>query len=199
MSLMKKRTMTDRQKAAARANGSKSQGPATRQGRENIRAANLRHGLYSKAENVALESLGEDPGRFKSLHEGVYASFPLVSDSRRELVDQLMAAMWRLERIERKQEELSIEQEKALEACDLLQKQDHAFDPSFYSRLLSMEAVTSREVLRLNNQLFKFEKAERNRPLTGLPEKPLKTKGQQGKEPPAEAGDLPRDQGGKGF
>ena len=49
MPLMRKRTMTEKQKAAARANGRRSQGPATPQGRERIRAANLPHGLYSQA------------------------------------------------------------------------------------------------------------------------------------------------------
>jgi hypothetical protein len=42
MSLMKRRTMTEKQKAAARANGARSHGPTTCAGREQIRAANLR-------------------------------------------------------------------------------------------------------------------------------------------------------------
>ncbi len=44
--------------------------------------------------------------------------------------------------------------------------------------LMSMEEVASREVVRLGNQLLEFETEERNRPLRGLPEKLLKTKGQ---------------------
>ena len=43
---------------------------------------------------------------------------------------------------------------------------------------MSMEEVASREVVRLGNQLLEFETEERNRPLRGLPEKLLKTKGQ---------------------
>jgi hypothetical protein len=78
MSLMKRRSMTGKQKAAARANGSRSRGPATRQGRENIRAANLRHGLYSQTGQVVLELLGEDPERFGSLRQGICESFPLA-------------------------------------------------------------------------------------------------------------------------
>ena len=42
---------------------------------------------------------------------------------------------------------------------------------------MSMEAVTSREVVRLSNQLLEFRLEQRNRPLRGLPEKLLKTKG----------------------
>ena len=45
--------------------------------------------------------------------------------------------------------------------------------------LMSMEEVASREVVRLGNQLLEFETEERNRPLRGLPEKLLKTKGRQ--------------------
>jgi hypothetical protein len=45
--------------------------------------------------------------------------------------------------------------------------------------LMSMEAVASREVVRLGNQLLEFETEERNRPLRGLPEKLLKTKGRK--------------------
>ena len=76
MSLMKKRTMTERQRAASRANGRRSHGIASREGLEQVRSANLRHGLYSQAEGVALESLGEDPGQFEKLRQGFYTSFP---------------------------------------------------------------------------------------------------------------------------
>jgi hypothetical protein len=81
MSLMKRRTLTEKQKAAARANGSRSEGAATQEGRQNIRAANLRHGLFSQAEEVVLESLGEDRERFGNLRRGVCESFPLASAS----------------------------------------------------------------------------------------------------------------------
>ena len=96
MSLMKRRTLTGKQKTAARANGSRSQGPATREGRENIRAANLRHGLFSRAEQIVIESLGEDPARFEALREGIYDSFPLASVTHRSLVDKLQVTFWRL-------------------------------------------------------------------------------------------------------
>jgi hypothetical protein len=43
---------------------------------------------------------------------------------------------------------------------------------------MSMEAVTSCEVVRVSNELLEFRTEQRNRPLRGLPEKLLKTKGQ---------------------
>jgi len=179
MSLMKRRSMTGKQRAAARANGSRSQGPATREGRENIRAANLRHGLFSQAGEVVLESLGEDPERFRTLRQGICESFPLASVTHPSLVDQLHVAMWRLERIGRKHDDLYIERERALADRDVPFEQTRAFDPALASRLMSIEAVTSRKMLRICNELFKLEAEERNRPLTGLPEKMLKTKGDQ--------------------
>jgi hypothetical protein len=177
MSLMKRRTMTGKQKAAARANGSRSQGPATREGRENIRAANLRHGLFSHSEHIVFESLGEDRARFDALREGIYDSFPLASVSHPDLVDALQAAYWRLERVERRQEELYMERQRALADWKVPPEQTRAFDPALALRLMSIEAVTSREVCRLGNEFLELEQEERNRPLTGLPEKMLKTKG----------------------
>ena len=55
MSLMKKRVMSEARKAASRANGRRSRGPATRAGRERIRAANLRHG--SRLESVSYREI----------------------------------------------------------------------------------------------------------------------------------------------
>jgi hypothetical protein len=177
MSLMKRRTMTGKQKAAARANGSRSQGPATREGRENIRAANLRHGLFSQAEDIVFESLGEDRARFEALREGIYDSFPLASVSHPDLVDELQAALWRLERVDRRQEELDMERQSALADWEVTPEQTRAFDPALALRLMSIEAVTSREVCRLSTNFLDLEQEERKRPLTGLPEKMLKTKG----------------------
>ena len=177
MSLMKRRTMTGKQKAAARANGSRSQGPATREGRENIRAANLRHGLFSQTEDIVFESLGEDPARFEALREGIYDSFPLASVSHSDLVDELQAALWRLERVDRRQEELDRERQSALADREVPPEQTRAFDPALALRLMSIEAVTSREVCRLSTKFLDLEQEERKRPLTALPEKMLKTKG----------------------
>ena len=44
---------------------------------------------------------------------------------------------------------------------------------------MSMELVASRGVLWPSHQLLKFETGKRNRPLRGLPEKLLKTKGRK--------------------
>ena len=66
MSLWKKPTITEKGIAASRANGKRSRGPATAEGRERIRDANTRHGFYSPAEGVALRALGEKPDELGS-------------------------------------------------------------------------------------------------------------------------------------
>ena len=48
MSLMKKGILSEKQRAAARANGRRSRGIATAAGRARVRDANLRHGLPSQ-------------------------------------------------------------------------------------------------------------------------------------------------------
>ena len=55
MSLTKKRTMSETRKAASRANARRSRGPATPEGRERIRAANLHHG--SRLESASYREI----------------------------------------------------------------------------------------------------------------------------------------------
>ena len=69
MSLLKKKTMTEKRLAANRRNARLSKGPTTAAGRERIRNANLRHGFYSPAEAGGLRALGEDPAAFQALVE----------------------------------------------------------------------------------------------------------------------------------
>ena len=72
MSLTKKKTMTQKKIFANQANGKRSHGPATPEGRERIRAANIRHGFYSQAETVALACLGEDPADLERLRKNLH-------------------------------------------------------------------------------------------------------------------------------
>jgi hypothetical protein len=60
MSLVKSPELTPEKLAANQANGRQSQGPATPKGVERIRAANTRHGYYSKAPGAEMHLLGED-------------------------------------------------------------------------------------------------------------------------------------------
>ena len=64
MSLIHKQEMTEENLAAHRANGQKTHGPVTPEGKANSAAANLRHGFYCQAPNRALTALGEDPEEY---------------------------------------------------------------------------------------------------------------------------------------
>ena len=67
MSLVKTPRMTKKKLASARTNAKRSRGPKTQAGRERVRAANLRHGFYSKSDEAALLALGEDPAEVEKL------------------------------------------------------------------------------------------------------------------------------------
>jgi hypothetical protein len=60
-------TLTRAKLAANQANGRRSHGPATQEGIERIRAANTRHGFYSKAPGSEMRLLGEDPEQCTSV------------------------------------------------------------------------------------------------------------------------------------
>jgi hypothetical protein len=165
MSLMKRRTMSDKQIAAARTNGSHSQGPATSKGRENVRTANLRHGLYSRCKDVVLEGLGEDPEHFERMRQGMYRSWPLAARSQPELIEELAVAMWKLKRITRRQEELQIQQALGLAGLDDSLDLEELFNPTTLSHLRSMESVGFREVIRIRERLLEIEQLQRKRHL----------------------------------
>ena len=106
MSLIKDQEMTEKNRAAHRANGRKSRGAATPEGKERARAANLRHGVYSKLRDQALEALGEDPAHLAALIAGGYAQWRPTNPDQAWIVERLGSLKFRLERYERRQETL---------------------------------------------------------------------------------------------
>ena len=104
MSLRKKQTMTPKKISANRANGKLTHGPATPEGRERIRAANTRHGLYSKAEAVALACMGEDPAELEGLRHNLHDDSQASAALRKELAEHLVQVVWRWKRAGRSQE-----------------------------------------------------------------------------------------------
>jgi hypothetical protein len=173
MSLMKRRTMTEKQKAAARENGRRSRGPATREGRERIRVANLRHGLFSQAQGIVLPALGEDAEDFEKLRQRCFEAWPGADPAQ---VEGLAAAWWRMERIDRWIEELHLAFTRSLtaEAAD----SPSAFDPDAFLRALTMEGCAERDFYRISNRLLKAS-LEREPATTGLPNNVLKTKDEE--------------------
>ena len=112
MSLRKKTTMTQEKIAANQANGRRSHGPATPQGRERIRAANTRHGFYSQAEAVALACLGEDAAELERLRQNLHDDWQPPSGLEEELVEHLVQVVWRWKRAGRMQEGFALRQAK---------------------------------------------------------------------------------------
>jgi hypothetical protein len=96
--------MTTKRIAASQANGRRSQGPATPEGRERIRAANIRHGFYSQAEEVALACLGEDPAELARLRQNLHDDLQPRSPLQAEMGEHLAQVLWRWKRAGRMQE-----------------------------------------------------------------------------------------------
>src|SRR5208282_5858279 len=92
--------------------GRKSQGAATPEGKERSRAAHMRHGFYSQGREEALAALGEDPAALAALIESAYAEFQPASDFQDRLTERMARLWWRMERAERLQESLAVQQLK---------------------------------------------------------------------------------------
>ena len=110
MSLIKRPAMTERKLAANRENQKLSRGPITEEGRERIRAAQLRHGFYSQAEEVAMRALGEDPAQFQELLEALWEEWKPVGGLQEEPVIRLARAIWLMNRADRMQEGYAVRQ-----------------------------------------------------------------------------------------
>ena len=88
---------SERQKAANQANALQSTGPKTREGKAVVRLNAIRHGLL--ARDVVLP--GEDADAFEDLWNQVRADLSPVGPIEELLVDRIVNAMWRLQRLAR--------------------------------------------------------------------------------------------------
>jgi hypothetical protein len=87
---------TDKQKEASKTNGAKSNGPVTPEGKANSSQNGMRHNLSSG--HVVLLS-NEDPDEFIEFSFGFLDRFAPADPVERDLVNQMIAASWRLARI----------------------------------------------------------------------------------------------------
>ena len=88
---------SERQKTANQANARHSTGPKTRKGKAVVRLNALRHGLLTR--DVVLP--GEDADAFEDLWNKVRANLSPVGPIEESLVDRVVNAMWRLQRLGR--------------------------------------------------------------------------------------------------
>jgi len=88
--------MTSRKKIRAnRRNAKKSTGPKTPEGKDKVRCNAFQHGLYSST--LVLDC--EDKDLYNELYLGFHSRFRPVDLVELELVDRLVATVWRLRRI----------------------------------------------------------------------------------------------------
>lgn len=141
MSLVKKPTLTEKKIAANRRNGSLSRGAVTAEGKARIGAAQLRHGFYAQAQEVALRSLGEDPAHLEELWQGLYEEFAPVGALQERLVNRLARVLWLVDRTDRSLEG---------DALRRAQSADQGRDNRLHARMmrLKMTAETLRSLAR---------------------------------------------------
>ena len=109
-SLVKSPTITLEKLAANQVNGRLSHGPATPEGLERSADSHIRHGFYSKRGGEALRVLGEDPAELDQLLESLRATWQPSDDFQERLVKRLGRAIWRLERSDRVQDSIAVNQ-----------------------------------------------------------------------------------------
>ena len=96
MSLTPKREMTEARLAASRANGSKSHGAVTPEGKERVAQVNLRHGFYAKADQGVLLALGEDPAEYRRMMKSLETDVAQAIEE--QVVGCIGRTFWRMKR-----------------------------------------------------------------------------------------------------
>ncbi len=86
---------TESQLAASRRNGANSRGPATAAGKAKSALNATKHGLWSR--DIVLAT--EDPRAWEAFREGLLRELAPATPAARELVEELAAARWRLDRV----------------------------------------------------------------------------------------------------
>ncbi len=104
MSLINSPEMTDEKLAAQRANGRKSRGPVTPQGKANSAAVNWRHGFYASSRADTMAALGEDPADYIELMESLWDDLQPRPGLEKILVNRMGEAIWRMDCARRMQE-----------------------------------------------------------------------------------------------
>ena len=103
MSLISKDNMSPEQIRADQANGRKSQGPVTEEGKMNIRRGHLKHGYYSQSFGESVAALGENREEYEALEADLVREWQPPNGFRRRLVKRLAQILWTLDRADRAQ------------------------------------------------------------------------------------------------
>jgi hypothetical protein len=130
---------SERQKTANRANALHSTGPNTREGKAVVRFNAIRHGLLT--QDVVLP--GEDMVAFEDLRNQVWADRSPVGPIEEFLVNQIVNAMWRLQRLARAETSLLYSRMQGLKA-DRLKAEVHSFEESELDRIVFRPDITDK-------------------------------------------------------
>jgi len=81
----------------ARANGAKSRGPTTDEGKEKSSRNAIKHGLTAGNGNILLDS--EDPDQFDEVLKKLHGIHEPATPAERDIVEEMFAARWRTRRM----------------------------------------------------------------------------------------------------
>jgi hypothetical protein len=165
--------LSKKQKAAARINGAKSQGPVSVEGRARSSQNSLRHGLSSAV--VVLPH--EDRAHFEQLRESYLESFGPTDQPQHDLVETMAAARWRLNRLFGIESKL-FEKEMVLRAEEMAEKLEEMTEPDklawvfdhmanhgkSIALLIRYEGSLNRTYERAFKQLQQLQKSQQNEP-----------------------------------
>ena len=160
-SLVKRPEMTPEKLAANQANGTRSHGPATQEGLARSADPRIRHGFYSKRGGDALRVLGEDPAELGELLESLRATWQPSDAFQERLVDRLGRAIWRLERSDRVQDSMAVNQvrEMSRELNRRIEKGLEGYDIKLSGLSYLAEAVDQEEFVADRNAFFNLHEA----------------------------------------
>ncbi|HEV2091768.1 MAG TPA: hypothetical protein VGR18_01245 [Rubrobacter sp.] len=128
---------SDKKAEANRRNALKSTGPRTPEGKNRVRLNALRHGL--RAEEILLA--GEDKEALRELDEHLRAELAPYGELERLLVDQIVAAYWRLRRVGRVESGIFAweRSEEMAERAEREAREYESDDDKFYDLLFGPE------------------------------------------------------------
>src|ERR1700720_2803305 len=81
----------------SRANGAKSRGPTTPEGKEKSSRNSLKHGLTAGAANILLDC--EDPDEFEQAFNKLLGIHEPATPAENDIVEEMVAARWRIRRM----------------------------------------------------------------------------------------------------
>jgi len=149
---------SERQKAANQANALHSTGPKSPEGKAAIRFNAFRHGLL--AQDAVLP--GEDPDAFEDLWNRVRANLSPVGPIEEFLVDRVVNAMWRLQRLARAETALFHSRVQELKA-DLLAIEVRSYERTITDHLHFSPDITDKAAHAEAREAARRAGYERNR------------------------------------